>query len=177
MAGGTQHIVVVDEHDNFIGEEEKEKCHDGGGILHRGFLAMIFNHAGELLLARRSAGKRLWPGFWDGTVASHVIKGEDYILASKRRLGEEIGLVTNDIEYLFKFHYKVGYMDIGTENEICAVTVVKSVETDMISPNREEISDIRFTRLSELEEELGKTGNGYTPWFILAMEHMGRMRQ
>ena len=38
-----QQIVIVDEDDNLIGEEEKEKCHDGNGILHRGFLVMIFN--------------------------------------------------------------------------------------------------------------------------------------
>ncbi len=35
-----EQIVIVDENDNYIGEEEKEKCHDGSGILHRGFLAM-----------------------------------------------------------------------------------------------------------------------------------------
>lgn len=38
-----EHIVIIDEKDNCIGEEEKEKCHDGNGILHRGFLAMVFN--------------------------------------------------------------------------------------------------------------------------------------
>jgi hypothetical protein len=79
-------IIVVDEDDNVIGEEDKEKCHDGDGILHRAFLAMVFNRAGELLLTRRSMSKKLWPQYWDGTVASHTVRGEDYEQASRRRL-------------------------------------------------------------------------------------------
>jgi len=54
-----EHIIIIDEDDNYIGEEDKEKCHDGNGILHRGFLAMVFNNAGELLLAQRSGGSDL----------------------------------------------------------------------------------------------------------------------
>jgi len=111
-----EHIVIVDENDNYVGEEEKGKCHDGKGILHRGFLIMVFNKTGELLLARRSNKKRLWPGFWDGTVASHVIEEEDYIQASKRRLLQEIGVSTDKLKYLFKFRYHIGYKDIGSEN-------------------------------------------------------------
>ena len=96
-------IVIVDEHDDLIGEEERDKCHEGDGILHRGFLVMVFNNMGELLLTRRSEQKRLWPGFWDGTVASHVLRGESYVEASKRRLVEEIGLAEDKVDYLFKF--------------------------------------------------------------------------
>ncbi len=81
-----ENIVVVDDNDNLIGEEEKEKCHNGNGILHRGFLVMVFNRDGELFLTRRSEEKPLWPGYWDGTVASHVWRGEDYVHASRRRL-------------------------------------------------------------------------------------------
>src|SRR5574340_1522629 len=117
-------IVTVDELDNVIGTEDKEKCHDGEGILHRAFLAMVFDASGNLILAKRSEKKRLWPGFWDGTVASHLFSDEDYAGASKRRLLEELGLETNSVKYLFKFRYKVGYKNIGTEHEICAVTAV-----------------------------------------------------
>lgn len=167
-----QHIVIVDENDNFIGEDEKENCHEGDGILHRGFLAMVFNKVGELLLARRSKMKRLWPGFWDGTVASHVLKGENYEQAAKRRLNQEIGLITDNIEYLFKFHYKVRYGNIGTENEICAVMVVNGVDTDKIFLDSNEISEIEPINLHVLMDDFRKNKQIYTPWLILAIERM-----
>jgi len=167
-----EQIVIVDENDNYIGEEEKEKCHDGGGILHRGFLAMVFNRDGELFLTRRSRTKRLWPGFWDGTVASHLKKGEDYEQASKRRLRQEIGLETDQVQYLFKFHYRVGYRDIGAENEICAITEVKGIESGWIFPDPDEISGIRTIAPGLLIGEMAENRDIYTPWLIIAMERM-----
>lgn len=169
-----ERIVIVDEDDNCIGEEDKEKCHDGEGILHRAFLAMVFNGKGELMLARRSGEKRLWPGFWDGTVASHLFMGEDYEQASRRRLAEEIGLTAGEVRYLFKFHYKVGYRDKGTENEICAVTRVDGIDERDLSPAPSEISEIRTIRLDDLarETEGSRNRHEYVPWLILAVERM-----
>ena len=169
-----EHIVIVDENDNFLGEEEKEKCHSGDGILHRGFLVMVFNDAGELLLARRSERKKLWPGFWDGTVASHVARGEDYKQASRRRLAQEIGLITDDIKYLFKFHYKVRYKNTGIENEICAVMMVNGINKEKVFPSRSEISDIKTIAPQTLMNDFLRDRNKYTPWLILALEHMNK---
>ena len=166
-----EQIIIVDENDNCLGIEEKEKCHNGEGILHRAFLAMVFNNEGQLLLARRSKEKRLWPGYWDGTVASHLFEGENYLGATKRRLLQEIGVVTNKIEYLSKFHYKIGYKDLGTEHEICAVLRVNGIDPDEINPNNEEISEIDFVDPGIL---LNKSlYNKYAPWLMLAMQHLG----
>lgn len=169
-----EHIVIVDENDNIIGEEDKEKCHDGDGILHRAFLVTVFNRKGELLLARRSDKKRLWPGVWDGTVASHVTKEENYVQASQRRLEQEVGLTADHIEYLFKFHYKAGYEDKGTEHEICAVTKVDNVDIERLVPNRDEISNVISINPHELMEELQNRGNRFTPWLKLALENLNK---
>lgn len=167
-----ERIVVVDDHDEVVGEEDKERCHDGEGILHRGFLCMVFNKSGELYLARRSDNKRLWPGFWDGTIASHLLQGEDYVQASRRRLHQELGIVAADIEYAFKFRYKAVYRNIGTEHEICAVTIIRGIIVDDIIPNRAEISAVRMADLKILIEEIRGNGRQYTPWLILALEHI-----
>ena len=167
-----EQIIIVDENDNCLGVEEKGKCHEGDGILHRAFLAMVFNDKGELLLARRSNKKKLWPGYWDGTVASHLFKGEDYAGATKRRLQQEIGLVTDEIEYLFKFQYKIGYKDLGTEHEICAVLKVSGIDPDVINPNNEEISEVKFVDPQILLNKFSDNKMSYAPWFILAMKHL-----
>ena len=165
-------IVIVDEHDDLIGEEERDKCHEGDGILHRGFLVMVYNNRGELLLTRRSEQKRLWPGFWDGTVASHVLRGESYVEASKRRLVEEIGLAEDKVDYLFKFRYHVRYGNIGSENEICAVTRVDMADTNGTLINNREISDVRFVAPQALLRELSRDRDSYTPWLLLTVEEL-----
>jgi isopentenyldiphosphate isomerase len=71
----SQFLCVVDETGRFLREEEREIRHLGDGLLHSAFLVVVFNEKKELMLARRSAQKKLWPGFWDGTVASHYNKG------------------------------------------------------------------------------------------------------
>lgn len=167
-----EQIVIVDEDDNYIGEEEKEKCHDGSGILHRGFLVMVFNQSGELFLTRRSHKKRLWPGYWDGTVASHVRKDEDYEQASKRRLRQEIGLTADVVRYHFKFHYRIGYKDLGTENEICAVTTLTGVDRDSILPDFDEISEVKTISPGLLARQIRDNSEIYTPWLNIAVERM-----
>ena len=72
-------VILVDGNDNPIGKEEKVKCHLPDGKLHRAFTALIFNKDGKLLLTKRSDSKMLWPGDWDGTVASHPREGETYV--------------------------------------------------------------------------------------------------
>ena len=138
---------------------------------------MVFSTSGELLLTKRSDKKRLWPGFWDGTVASHVLKGEEYEQASRRRLVQEIGLMTDTVKYLFKFHYKAEYRDIGTEHEICAVTMVNNVDFERILSDSNEISEVKSAGMRELIDDIHTNENKYTPWFILALDHMNRLQE
>jgi isopentenyl-diphosphate delta-isomerase len=168
----SERIVVVDEHDRVIGESEKGRCHDGAGLLHRGFLAMVFDDSGKLLLTRRSETKRLWPGYWDGSVASHVHTGEDYVQATRRRLKQELGITSEGIEYAFKFRYKAEYRDVGAEQEICGVTIVRGIDPGAVSPAPHEISEIRTADLKVLIEQVRKDSSQYTPWLILALAHI-----
>lgn len=165
-------MIVVDDNDVAAGEEDREKCHAGAGLLHRRFLAMAFSPSGELLLTRRSVQKRLWPGFWDGSAAGHVPRGEDYVQASRRRLRGELGIIADDVEYGFKFRYRAAYRDIGSEREICAVTFVRGIRTDSVRPDSNRISEVRFVDLKKVIQDIRENGVSYTPWLILALEHM-----
>ncbi|MBI2133215.1 NUDIX domain-containing protein [Candidatus Woesearchaeota archaeon] len=155
-------IVVVDEKDNFLGTEDKEKCHDGKGILHRGFIAMVYDSDSNLILARRSKKKRLWPGYWDGTVASHVREGETYEQAAKRRIKEELG-ISCDPKYRFKFRYAAKYDNKGIENEICAV--LECSHNGKINPDSEEISELKKAKKEEIQPDKKK----YVPWLLTAL--------
>ena len=157
--------LVVNEKDEVIGEEDKFKCHLGDGILHRAYLVIIFN-GNKVLLTKRSDKKLLWPGFWDGSIASHVRNGESYEDSARRRMKEEIGIDVDPL-YLFKFEYKSKYGNIGTEHEICAVLKVRYNGQLDINPN--EISEYKFVKINELREDVKLNPEFYCPWFIIAL--------
>jgi len=166
----TEYITIVDKNGRYLGKEEKEKCHLGKGILHSAFLVMVFNEKFELMLAKRSKEKSLWPGFWDGTVASHYHSKKNQKKRIKDRILHEIGVCCDRISYLFKFRYQVEYKNIGAENEICDVFVAKDIKNGDISPNESEISEFRFLHISELKEEIHENSETYAPWFLIALD-------
>ena len=161
-------ILQVNKNDDIIGEIPKEEAHLGNGILHRAFLAVVFNEKGRLLLTKRSRFKKLWPDFWDGSIASHPKKGESQEQATERRMIEELGVKSDEVKYLFKFHYQIPYKDIGSENEICAVLKVKI--SGEISPNPEEISECRWMDIKSFKKDLNANPEKYAPWLKIGFE-------
>ena len=134
-------LVRVDENDNQIGTEEKVKCHQIDGLLHRAFTALLFDQSGKLCLCKRSASKMLWPGYWDGTYASHPRENESYVNSGVRRMPDEVGAICS-LDYLNKFEYHISYKDIGSENEICATLI--GVLDDDIACNSRSKSCVKF---------------------------------
>ena len=165
---GIEYLILVDKNDNPIGTEEKVKCHLPNGKLHRAFTILLFNKDGKLLLTRRSDGKMLWPGDWDGTVASHPRQSETYVSSAERRLTEEIG-VSCKLDYLFKFEYHVPYMNIGSENEICGTLIGIVKDPTKIKLVKEEIDAIKWVSLNELLDDIEKNPQIYCPWMILSL--------
>jgi len=162
-------LITVDERDNIIGFESKEKCHNKDGILHRAFSVFIFNNKKQLLIQQRSEFKRLWPLYWSNTCCSHPKTNEGCKEAAERRLKEEIE-ISCELRYLYKFKYKAKYKDIGSENEICSVFIGKSNES--ITQNPEEISDDKWIDVSELEKDISLNPEKYTPWFKMEIKEL-----
>ena len=137
-----EYVILVDQNDNPIGKEEKVKCHLPNGKLHRAFSALIFNNEDKLLLTKRSDKKMLWPGYWDGTVASHPRESETYVSSAERRMPEEIGIACK-LNYVKKFEYHVQYRKVGSKNEICGTLF--EIEDVLEEPG---LSKVEFSRLN-----------------------------
>jgi isopentenyl-diphosphate delta-isomerase len=161
-------LILVDKNDNPIGLEEKIKCHLPNGKLHRAFTALLFDKEGKLVLTRRSPSKMLWPGDWDGTVASHPRKNETYISSAERRMPEEIG-ISCKFDYLFKFEYHVPYKNIGSENEICGTLLGLIENFSKFNLVEDEISEIKWISPKQLMDDLQKNPETYCPWMIIAL--------
>ena len=164
-----EYVILVDKNDKQIGLEEKVKCHLPEGKLHRAFTALIFDRDGNLLLTRRAKEKMLWPGDWDGTVASHPRESETYVSAGERRIPEELG-TSCKMDYMMKFEYHVPYKDVGSENEICG-TLIGTLDNDAKpNPAIDEIDETRWISPAELAVELKSNPEKYCPWMLVALE-------
>ena len=168
-----EYVILVDQNDNPIGKEDKVKCHLPNGKLHRAFTALIFNEEGKLLLTKRSDKKMLWPGYWDGTVASHPRESETYVSSAERRMPEEIGIVCK-MNYMNKFEYHVPYKDIGSENEICGTLIGIVDDFDETCLIKDEISEIKWIDPDELKNELQQNMDVYCPWMVIALYFLDR---
>ncbi len=167
----TEYLVLVDKDDNPIGTEEKVKCHLPDGKLHRAFTALIFDNNGNLLLTKRSPSKMLWPGDWDGTVASHPRESETYTSSAERRMPEELGINCR-LDYLFKFEYHVPYKDIGSENEVCGTLIGVIQNSLKFKPVKEEISKYRWINSEKLIQELKEEPRKFCPWMLIALLYL-----
>jgi isopentenyl-diphosphate delta-isomerase len=168
-----EYLILVDENDNPIGTEEKTKCHLPKGKLHRAFTAFLFDKNGSLVLTRRAKEKMLWPGDWDGTVASHPRKSETYVSSAERRMPEEIGIQCK-LDYLFKFEYHVPYKDIGSENEICGTLVGIIDDSTQFHVVKNEIDEIKLVSADDMYSELQNNPERYCPWMLIALELLNK---
>lgn len=161
-----QKVIVVNKQDQILGVASREKAHRVSGLLHRGFITLIFNSQGDLLLVKRSQKKMLWPLFWDGC-CSHPLKGEDYVEAAERRLQDELNF-SCPLEYVDKFYYQSVYKNVGSEEEICAI--LKGQYDGKIIPNPDEIADYRWIKMKDLKKEMKQNPEAFAPWFIKTIE-------
>lgn len=157
-------LILVDKQDKIRGYENKERCHEGQGLLHRAFSILIFNKKKHLLIQRRSASKLLWPLYWSNSVCSHPRAGESYEEAARRRLDEEVGLKT-PLQLLYKFHYQAEFRNIGSEKEMCCVYVGKT--NGIVTANQDEIADWKYIDMETMDKQIFANPKRYTPWFIM----------
>lgn len=162
VSSESEDLILVDKDDNELGFLSKARCHDGDGVLHRAFSLFLFNDRGELLLQKRSDGKRLWPGFWSNSCCSHPRRGESMEIATTRRLSDELNVETS-LEFVYRFCYTAEFSEVGSENELCHVYLGHLLGE--ARPNESEISSIRFVAPDSLGKELSKFPEQFTPWF------------
>ena len=167
-----RYLLRVDRAGRPLGFAEKEKCHRGRGLWHSAFLVMVFDGRGRLMLARRSHQKKLWPDFWDGTVAGHFSQGISPERAPGARVREEIGATCDSLEFLFEFPYQSNYEDVGVEKEVCRIFKARAIPRSAISPDEAEISEFRFSSLPALRREVKSRPSEFTPWFLLAFARL-----
>ena len=169
VSSEAEELILVDALDRVLGHASKAACHDGEGVLHRAFSLFVFNPDGALLLQQRSAGKRLWPGYWANTCCSHPRRGESLDVAAQRRLQQEMGMRC-ELRYVYKFQYQARYGTSGSEHELCSVFV--GTTDAPVQPNRTEVAAWRFILPEALDTEMATSAAQFTPWLQLEWQRL-----
>lgn len=164
-----ENVILVDEKDNEVGTEEKIKAHKNGGKLHRAFSVFIFNSKGEFMLQQRAESKYHCGGLWTNTCCSHPRPGEVTEEAAHRKLEQEMGFDT-ELKELFSFIYRAEFGNKLTEHELDHV-FVGFYESEP-KPNPEEAESWKWIGIKDLQGDIRKNPDKYTPWFKIALKRV-----
>jgi len=156
-----ENVILVDEFDNSLGEMEKMEAHRKGE-LHRAFSVFIFNDNNEMLLQQRAIKKYHSGGLWSNSCCSHPRVNEGLLEAGKRRLMEELGIET-ELEKQFSFIYRAELDNELTEHELDHVLFGRYNELGKF--NEEEVMNVKYVTIEEIQRELLEQPEMYTEWF------------
>ncbi len=161
-----EQVVLVSESDEILGLMEKMQAHENG-ILHRAFSVFLFNQKGEMLLQKRASEKYHSPNQWTNAVCSHPRIDETYLEGANRRLKEELGIEA-ELNEKFHFIYKA---DVGQnlwEHELDHVFVGNFNGEFHLNP--EEVSEVRYISMEDLDKEMKEHPQHFTEWFKIILD-------
>jgi isopentenyl-diphosphate delta-isomerase len=152
---------------------DKLEAHQLPGIRHFAF-TVVLERNDKIILAKRSNNKFLWPGYWDGTVASHPSGDMSLLTAAGQRIGYELGVSMDSISNLsleHKFEYRREYEEIGVEWEICHL-LTGSLDCKEFDPEPSEVQTIKLIEIESLKSNLEADKLPLCPWFKIAVNEL-----
>ncbi len=169
-----EEVILVDARNRAIGRGEKWQVH-AAGLLHRAFSIFLVDQHGRLLLQRRSRSKYHSAGLWANSCCGHPRPVERTDRAAVRRLAEELG-ATARLRFAFRARYCTALPNGLTENEI--VYVFFGTAPASFEPNPDEVSELAWMTLAELQRDIAAHPRRYAYWLRYYMKnHYAAIRQ
>lgn len=143
----TEFLEIVDRDGRIISIAPRNIIHGNPSMLHKAVNILVFNSKGELLLQKRTSHKDVAPNKWDISVSGHIVPGEDILTASKRKMFEELGIVSENLRFLYTYIHSNNY-----ESEL--VYTSWTVHEGPFSFDRNEIEEVAFWKIEEIQKYL-----------------------
>ena len=142
-------IWHVDENDQPLGSIERDKSRRTGAR-YRLVRVMVESEDGEsLLLQKRLATKKTYPGCWDTSAGGNITYGESYELAARRELFEEIGLDA-PLEEFGYFYSEVVDPDGNHMNRFTKVYRARVSKDTQFSLQPSEVESVEWIKKNDL---------------------------
>lgn len=165
MRNGPELVVLLDPAGAAIGTAPKAEVHHARTPLHLAFSCYLLDDAGRVLMTRRAAAKRTFPGVWTNSFCGHPLPGEALDDAVRRRGRQELGVDVGPPRLVLpRFRYRAE-QDGVAEHEMCPVFTARVVGTP--SPDPAEVDEIRPVRWAELVATVrAGAWPGLSPWCV-----------
>ncbi|MBO3735441.1 isopentenyl-diphosphate Delta-isomerase [Glycomyces sp. NEAU-S30] len=163
-------VVLLGDDGAPIGSERKDRVHGAATPLHLAFSCYGFDAAGRLLVTRRAAVKRAFPGVWTNTCCGHPGPGEFMESAIRRRLAMELGIEARDLVCaLPSFRYRAESNGV-VENEICPVYLCR-VEGEP-APDAGEVGEYSWVDWPAYVARAERPDSDLSPWSRLQVAQL-----
>ena len=146
---------------------EKLEVHQRG--LRHLAISVFVMRGDDLLLQRRAAVKYHTPGLWTNTCCTHPHWGEDPLACAERRLHEELGIRGLQLRLRDKIEYRADVGNGLTEHELVDILLADAPEDMAVTPNSDEVGAVRWIGLQDLDSELQRWPERFTPWMRIYM--------
>jgi len=169
-------VDICDENNNLLGFSKLKSEAHKKGLWHRAAHIWIYNSKGDILLQLRAKDKLIFPDVWDVSCAGHVSAGEEPIISAIRELNEEIGLIIKkeDLKFFKTVKIDVIFRKINNKEFYYVFFLKFDGDIQKLKLQDEEVQEIKFISINELEKELENNSNRYLPhgnyWFEVIKE-------
>lgn len=145
------------------------------GLRHKAVSVFVMRGT-EVLIQRRAAGKYHTPGLWANTCCTHPRWGETAADCAVRRLREELGIEGLYPVYRDRVEYRAEVGQDLVEHEVVDIFLAHALDDIAVTPNPDEVAEVRWVDLYELAAEAQRRPERFTPWLrIYLAEHSERI--
>ena len=152
-------LDVLNEDMQILGTEERSIIHEKG-LWHIHVGVWIMNEEGKLLFQKRAATKNRNPNKWTRT-GGHVDSGETPIIGIQREVEEEIGVKIPEEEFEL-INIKQEMPDECNHHFTYNYFVYVNYKIEDYTIQKEEVSDLKYISIEEMEELKKNNDNNYT---------------
>jgi isopentenyl-diphosphate delta-isomerase len=156
-----------------IGSATVDEAHRAPGQLHRAFSVFLRDPDGRVLLQQRAAVKTRFPLRWANTCCGHPLPGEPVPVAAARRLVEEVGAGGVALTEVGRYSYYAEDPASGrVEYEYDHVLLGDVPAGADLLPDPDEVADLRWVTVAELQQALADDPRSYAPWLAGVTERL-----
>lgn len=152
-------IDEVDSRNRVIGRISRQDVLASGRNF-RTVHVFVFNAKGDLLLQKLSRGRERHPSKWGSSVAAYPFAGETGEEAAQRRVKQELGLSLD-------VGLPVLHLEMQDGSSIKFVELYQVFADGPFQIDRGHISSVDFLSVAEVEQEVARSPQSFTPTFRL----------